>query len=201
MKTTAQHILKKISILFLLLLACRCCLAGSASSEPKAMGEWSEPTNGLRGRLVFGENDKIVGTRMGVIYLELQNVSLGDTMYVYYPAAKSPLRCELQDSAGKTVQRSGSPYSGGISAPCWLALPNDAPLRFRVTLGGFGIPQNGGLFIAGCIDDAWVIPASATDDYYLSATLNVTHPKDETRPRVWQGTLKLPPVKISAKKS
>lgn len=196
MKTATKQNLKRDFILFLLLLACRFCFAGSPS-ESKAIGEWSEQSNGLRGRLVFGENEKIGGTRMGVIYLELQNVSLGDTMYAYYPAAKSPLRCELQDSAGKTIQRSGSEYDGWIPDPCWLALPNDSTLRFRVSLGGFGIPQNGGLFVAGCIEDVWVIPASATNDYYLSAILNLSAPNNETRPRIWQGTLKLPPVKIS----
>ena len=180
------------------LAACQRSEAGLASG-PLSFGEWSPPTNGLRGRLAFSENGKPFGTRMGVLYLELQNVSLGDGMYVYYRAATSPFRCELRDSTGKTNETMSFEYDGWIPAPCWLALPYDSVLRFRLTLGGFGVPQNAGLFIAGCMPDCWLIPPSATDDYFLSGTLSVAAPKDETRPRIWQGTLKLPPVRIPAK--
>ncbi len=188
----------KIFLSLLLFFSGQFCFAGSAS-KPITTGEWSETTNGLRGRLLFAEDKKIAGTRMGVIYLELQNSSLGDTMHVYYDAKMSPFRCKLQDSVGKTNPTQGADYDGFIPEACWLALPYDSTLRFRVTLGGFGIPQNGGLFIAGCLEDCWVIPASAQNDYFLTGTLRVTAPKNETRPRVWEGTLKLPPVKIPIK--
>ena len=179
-------------------LLCHVCHAGPAS-DPTSFGEWSQPTNGLRARLAFAEDTKIYGTRMGVVYLELQNVSLGDTMYVFYRAASSPFRCELRDSAGKTNETRGFAYDGWIPAACWLSLPHDSVLRFRVTLGGFGVPQNGGIFVAGCIPDCWTIPTSATNDYFLSGTLTVASPKDETRPRVWEGTLTIPPVRIPVK--
>ena len=163
------------------------------------MGEWSEPANGLRGRLLFGVGEKLFGTRMGVTYLELQNVSKGDTMYVYYRAASSPFRCALMDSAGKTNSSQGAVYDGWIPEACWLALPHDSALRFRVTLGGFGVPQNGGLFVAGCIPDCWAIPPTATNDYFLSGRLVVATPNGETRPRVWEGTLSLPRVRLPVK--
>jgi hypothetical protein len=190
--------MKSLMSLFLA-LAVQSCLAGSVS-EPISFGAWSEATNGLRARLAFAEDPKLFGTRMGVVYLELQNVSLGDTLHVYYKADQSPFRCELHDASGAPCQPGGCEYDGMISAPCWLALPHDSALRFRVTLGGFGVPQNGGLFIAGGIPDCWVIPTKATNDYFLSGTLTITAPKDETRPRVWEGALKLPQVKVPVKK-
>jgi hypothetical protein len=188
----------KLLLAFLSITVCQFGMAGPVS-DPSSFGEWSQPTNGLRARLAFAEDAKLYGTRMGVLYLELQNVSLGDTMYVYYRAASSPFRCELRDSAGKTNETTGCAYDGWIPAPCWLSLPHDSLLRFRVTLGGFAVPRDGGLFIAGCVSDCWAIPSSATNDYFLSGTLSVAAPKDETRPRVWEGTLKLPLVRIPVK--
>jgi hypothetical protein len=47
----------------------------------------------------------------------------------------------------------------------------------------------------------WTIPPNATNDFFLSATF--TPSKDHPSPlnyHVWQGTLKLPKVKIPAKK-
>ena len=193
MKRVASH-----SLALFLILICRFALAGSAI-EPVSAGEWSAAINGVRGRLLFGEGEKVAGTRMGVLYLELQNVSAGDTMYVYYDASKSPLRCQLVDSAGKTNASQGAVYDGWIPAASWLALPHDSALRFRVTLGGFGVPQNGGLFVAGCIPDCWAIPPTATSDYFLSGTLVVAAPKGETRPRVWEGMLSLPRVRLPVK--
>jgi hypothetical protein len=186
---------------FLAFLNVAFCQAGLAvpASDPVSFGEWSQATNGLRARLAFAVATNINGTARGVLYLELQNVSLGDTLYVYYRAAGSPFRCELHDSDGKSVQRYGAPYDGWIPEACWLALPNDSILRFRVTLGGFGVPHNAGLFVAGGVEDSWVIPPSDKGDHFLSGTLAIAAPKDETRPRVWEGKLKLPLVKISAK--
>jgi len=185
----------------LLALAFQSCLAGMVS-EPTSFGAWSEATNGLRGRLAFAEDSKLFGTRIGVVYLELQNVSLFNTMYVYYKADQSPLRCELHDASGAVVsQHDWISHEGPIPEPCWLALPGDSTLRFCVTVWGFGIPQNGGFIIAACLPDFWVIPTTSTNDYFLSGTLTIKAPKDETRPRAWEGTLKLPKVKIPVKKS
>ncbi len=117
-------------------------------------------------------------------------------MHIYYAPSKSPFRCELHDSLGKTNAGSYGVYSGGIPDPCWLALPYDSSLRVRVTLGGFGIPQTNGFFIAGQISDAWVIPSGTTNEYYLSGTFTVTAPKNDTRPHIWEGTLELPQVRV-----
>ena len=182
-------------------LTCQLCLAGQVT-ETKFIGDWSEPTNGLRGRLLFAERsqdkwDIQNNSRSGVVYLELEN--LGDTIYVYYDEVKSPLRCELRDSLGNLVP-SGNVFvsSDWRPEPCWLGLPNDSTLRFSTTIL-VGSPRNSLLISVGeaRVGGAWKIPLDSTNVYYLSGTFTPIPPSNAARPRVWEGTLKLPPVKIS----
>ena len=194
----------RVIILFVC-LTCQLCLAGPVT-EPKFIGDWSEPTNGLRGRLLIAERsqdkwDVQNNSRSGVVYLELQNITSGDTLYVYYAEVKSPLRCELRDSIGNNIP-TGNVFvnSDWRPQPCWLVLPNDSTLRFSTTIL-MGAPTNSLLISVGeAIDGgSWKIPLDSTNVYYLSGTFNPTPPVNETRPHVWEGTLKLPPVKISTK--
>jgi hypothetical protein len=194
--------MKKYMRIFIMisLLAGSFCSAGPVT-EFKTAGEWSEVTNGLRGRLLFAEGtpDK-GGVKMGEVYLELQNVSLGDAMYVYYAATKSPLRCELSDAAGKNVEGMPEVMSDWMPSPCWLALPHDSALRFSTRVGPSFGPAHPCLFICvGLEGGAWEIPPTATNDYYLSGTFTVKTPANETRPRIWEGTLKLPRVRVPVK--
>jgi hypothetical protein len=178
------------------------CFAGPVT-EPKSIGEWSEPTNGLRGRLLFAEGIKLQeGARLGWVYLELQNLSAWGAVYVYYDAVRqSPLKCELRDSDGKIVKNSLGAVGEGIPPACWLTLPHDSTLRF-LTGGTGSAPDYPSLFVVSAwVGGKWAIPATATNDYYLSGTFSSTSPTNETRPLVWEGTLKLPPVKISVKNS
>ena len=179
------------------------CFAGPVT-EPKSIGGWSEPTNGLRGRLLFAEAPKAdkYGLLIGEVYLELQNVSAGDTMYVYYVASISPLHCQLRDFDGKSVESGPSPGSDGRPSPCWLALPYDSTLRFNTRVGPAFAPAHPCLFFCvGLEGGAWEILLTATNDYFLSGTFTISAPKNETRPRVWEGTLKLPPVRIPVNNS
>jgi hypothetical protein len=186
---------------FLLLLSALIIQICSAASvvEPAVIGEWSQPTNNLRGRLLFAEYAKTKGgTRIGAVYLELQNLSLSETLSVYYDAKKSPLRCDLTDSAGISVK---SVFGGRDFVPeaCWVALPRDSTLRFSASFGPAFGPASSSLTFAVGIEQTWVIPLSATNDYSLLGTFTVASPKEETREHVWQGTLKLPAVRISVK--
>jgi hypothetical protein len=83
------------------------CFAGSVA-EPIATGEWSEPANGLRGRLLIAEfankYDVQHDVRERKVYLELQNISPGDTLYVYYNFGRSSPQCELRDSTDKIIK-------------------------------------------------------------------------------------------------
>jgi hypothetical protein len=191
----SNHHMKSVTSLFLAFFY-GFCFAGSVI-EPISVGEWSEPTNGLRARLLFAEDPKEFGTRMGVIYLEFQNVSMGVTKSIFYPS--EPLTFELRDSVGKIKPSGGVFFDGPAKDPEWLVLPLDSTLRFRVTRSGFGIPKDGGLFIGGASMQCWVIIPSETNDCHLSGMLKVTAPKDAAPYSPWAGTLKLPPVKIPVK--
>lgn len=184
-------------LLVILNVAALCSGAVGSAVEPTSFGEWSEPRDKVRARLAFAEGPSRRGTRIGVIYLELQNLSMSDTVSIHYRAAESPLRCELRDVDGKPIEQKGVGYSGWIPEPCWLVLPHDSVLRFRVTLSGFGVPPNAGWLIAGGSTDCWSIPPDAAGEYVLSGTLSISAPKDEARPRgVWEGVLKLPSLRI-----
>jgi hypothetical protein len=185
-----------------LILTGQLCLAGPVA-EPTVVGEWSEPTNGLRGRLAFGEGAIQYGVRMGLVFLQLQNVPPGDTIFVYYNVKTSPLKCKLRDSAGKSVNSFPGPGSDWMPDPCWLALPTYSTLSF-ITGSKSYRPNHPCLFIVtSFVESAWALPISGTNDYYLSGMFTATFPSDaapptaDKRPRVWAGTLKLPPVKIS----
>jgi hypothetical protein len=139
------------------------------------------------------------GVRFGLVYLELQNLAPGETLYVYYNAGRLPLHCELKDSKGNLVDPSLGAVSQFFPQSCWLALPSDSSLRFRTGSSGSG-PDYPCLFIiSDFIAGKWAIPFNATNDYYLSGTFSSISPTNDTRPHVWDGTLNLPPVKISMK--
>jgi hypothetical protein len=209
-----QQVLKFFSISFLLLLICQCCFAGSAS-EPNLIGEWSDtikdPTNlmSLRARLVISEDADISGSRTALAYLEIQNTnSVQNTVYIYHdPSSSLELSCELRDSSGKKVTRAVWAFDGWLPEGCWLALPYDSAIRLRPTPPEW-TATNGELNISSGWN-LWRIPHGDTNDYYLSGTLTLTTPKDGISPPastdkysppiIWQGTLKLPPVKIPAK--
>jgi hypothetical protein len=189
-------------ILFSVILNLAACQLGFAglASDPISFGAWSEPTNGLRGRLLFAEGIQLKeGARLGLVYLELQNVSPGESLYVYYAVMKSPLKCELRDSDGKAVKNSLGAGGEGIPRACWLTLPLDSTLRFLTGSSG-SAPDYPCLFVVSAwVGGKWAIPATATNDYYLSGTFSSMSPTNETRSQVWEGTLKLPPVRISVK--
>ncbi len=174
------------------------CFAGSVI-EPITIGDWSEPTNGLRGRLLFSEDAKFEGTEIGVIYLELQNVSdVLNPMEIYFDA--SQFQFGLGDVDGKSpMYNGGVVFDGFVLGPYWINLPQDSTLRFQINENGYGIPKDAGLAI-GLPRNFWVIPKTATNDYFLSASFDAIPAKDKDHIHAWKGVLKLPPVKIPAKR-
>jgi hypothetical protein len=187
--------MKSLSLLFLGLAAMTCC--GATAVEVRTTGDWSAPVDGLRGRLHYGEGETVNGTRMALIYLELQNVSdLGNPMEIYFDIDRA-LQADLLDASGKSLPQSGS--SADITNPpsYWISLPHDSTLRFRVSVTGYGIPKDGGLSI-GLMSGDWRIPYNSRDDRFLSASLSVNPPKDHVHTHPWKGDLKLPRLKIPA---
>jgi hypothetical protein len=205
--TLAQHhwwaaAVRKASLMVLVTLwaalIVRPCLAGSVV-EPDAIGEWSQPTNNIRGRLLFVElAQSKEGPRTGLVFLEFQNLSWSEPAYVYYDALKAPPSCKLRDSAGKIVEQTRS-GSDAAPIPCWLTLPAHSTMRFLASYGPNSRPNRPSLTFSVGMDQTWIIPLSTTNRYFLSGTYTNATPRNEGRERGWKGTLNLPPVRIPVK--
>ncbi len=179
-------------------------MSQATASAPTSVGEWSTPSNSIRARLVISETGNVA-----VAYLDFQNTSSSVNPRQFFYSALSWSDCELRNSTGGTIPpllRCGDcPMPQGD----WLILPADSILRFRSNpiLGETGYPSPGEFLICAGMD-AWRIPQGVTNDYYLSGTLNLMVPKDETipastseyaHPIPWEGVLTLPAVRISVK--
>lgn len=204
----------KIAALFLLLIAALggACFGAEPDASVLALGAWSEPVNTtnhmkLRGRLKMCEYPNNRGLAPGIdvaLYVELQEFSdsVGAREEVYFdPQA---LKCELTDSAGKAVPRSGAAFGGGVPGAVWINLPSYCSEVLRVTPynGGGRIPD-GGFELWATIGDTWRLNASDPAAYYLSGELTVKPPADHKSDNpqwIWSGTLKLPKMEVSIKK-
>jgi hypothetical protein len=216
-------------VALILLLASYQCGSAATDTNVLALGDWSEPVGDLdgytiRGRLLICETPHHRGARGydTAVYLELQECSdfLAPTMQVYcnmkgtvalggHPDAQGRERIEkaaavweLRDASGKPVPESGGASGGGGPGAYWMTLPCDSTIRLRATVYGGGRMEDGSLaiFLPG---QSWVVPSRSTNEYFLSATFAVDPPTNSfshLEYHVWQGTLKLPKLKIPVKK-
>jgi hypothetical protein len=176
--------------------------ATAAEKTPVAIGDWSTPVDGLRGRLlVYLGPTREAGTaetprkyRETLVYVELQNVAESGERNVYFDP--DGLKCELLDAAGKAAPRpeEGSGGSGGRPGKTWVRLPHDSTLRLRVSPYGSGGLDEVGLGIT-IGTDTWLIKAGDTADYVLAGTFT-SRPKDGAGINVWAGELILPKAKV-----
>jgi hypothetical protein len=160
-----------------------------------AVGGWSEPADGLRGRLVVTQGRTLGDgkARETRVYVELQNVgAAGERRLEFDP---DRLKCELTDAAGKAVpQAPAFSRSGGRPGKTLVTLPFDSTLRLRANPYGFG--RADGLLLPFAAD-AWLIGAGDKADYYLRGTLTAPPVLWGGPARApWAGELKLPPAKV-----
>jgi hypothetical protein len=210
---------------FLLLLASLQICVGQTDTNLLATGDWSEIVgtglSNLRGRLLVYDDQAPSARNHARVYLELQHVEQGGWDFpvkIYYEVGKT-LSIEMRDGLGHSLPSNLFFFSRVAPTPCWVVLPCDATVRLRAdesTLGSDKKPDGLEILVWPGL---WMVRADATNDYYLSATLNATSPSsdppgnpfsagapvpaagspaafDPQIPRVWQGTLKLPAVKI-----
>jgi hypothetical protein len=186
----------KIFVLsFLILLSSQVACFAVDDANILAAGDWSAPVAGtqdagtirgahhpvLRGRLLLCESPK---NNSPALYLELQdcNEVWGD-IEVYCSGDNGGCRLEARDASGKSIEWQPGPFGGRVAGAHWITLPCDSTIRLRVSRW------------------ATFIYASA-GDYSVSGTFSSQPANDpnDRRPDVWQGTLKLPPLKIIPKK-
>ena len=149
-----------------------------------AVGDWSEPANGVRGRLVLARwrtlgDSKI---RESLVYIELENVS--DTRGVSVPFDPDALKCELTGADGKAVLATPTPGSGGRPGKTLVSLPYDSSARLRANPYGFGRADG---FLVPLNNTAW--HTKDGEEYVLSGTLTVAAPAGQ--PGAWAGELKM----------
>lgn len=171
-------------------------LAAPAAGEKTtvATGEWSEPVNGLRGRLVLARGRTLGDgkTRESLVYVELENVANTHSGKVTVAFDPDALKCELTDGGGKAVPPAPVPGSGGRPGKSSVTIPFDSSVRLRANPYGFGRAE--GLLIP-LNTTAWHLKEDG--DYALSGTLTIVPPDGQADG--WKGELKLPKVKISLK--
>lgn len=161
----------------------------SNESIPKPIAPvWSEPVNGLSGRLRIEFEDLKPGLRHAV-YLELRNHSLNPVAVTNQPQTHA----ELYDSSGKPLGTSGFPMSGPIPSPQWAVIPRDAHIGFRVDMQTVGVPtREQGMALIAVGGKTWGLRAGK---YVLETALVFDHKEDGPQNQ-WVGELELPPIEV-----
>jgi len=153
-----------------------------------AAGEWSEPVAGIqdkktgrgahrsviRGRLLLCKSPK---NQQPAAYLEVQDCgdTWGGITEIYGDMGGCHL--ELRDAKGQPLPPMGFAFGGGMPGAHWMTLPCDSTVRLRIS------PYASFSF-------------ASKEDYFMSGSFVVDPPADHTGLDVWQGTLKLPAMKI-----
>jgi hypothetical protein len=195
--------------LFLLVASVPCCF-GQTDTNLLATGDWSETVgdgagHALRGRLLIYDDSSPSAAKHARVYLELQHVFQGgwdDPIELYFEFGTGKgLHFEMRDKLDQTIPQEPAVYVGPAPNPYWVTLPCESTVRVRadnVVAGTQPKPASLEILVPRGL---WIIPPNTTNEFYLSATF--TPPNDHPSPlhyRVWQGTLKLPRVRIPAKK-
>jgi len=168
-------------------------LPPDAEPNDLVVGEWSEPMNDVRGRLVIAEGRTLHETTIEtVIFLELQNAAdaVGAPKDIYFDASADSIHVELLNSDGKPVAAETSGRSGGNPASCWLTLPHNSRIRTPISPYGFGRPRATGLLLPFTFD-SWLVPVDSTGSYTLTVQFTSHAQQTEGHANAWQAALKL----------
>jgi hypothetical protein len=182
-------------------------------------GPWSQEVDGIEGRVSVDFDEDFSGVHMAAVYVELRNVRQlmeNRGVYVDYDRVKLTISGE-----GRAVLNpDNGDFDGFMPWPFWAVLPCNSSLRFRISLGGWGIePKRHGLFLGAFPPNTWQIPAGYPGALYLGAVLPSQPPANtlanlrlrgsaaslrpddpepvselQIRHWLWTGQLNLPPV-------
>lgn len=177
--------------LTLIILACPLCL------KAEEIGAWSDPFDGIQGRLIAKRVSDFYGTKIVEIYLEIRNPGAGPKE-VYFD--ENTLKSRLIDS---TESLELLPFQADMSVmvppPYRLVMPDDSSLRFRVSVSGYGIPRGSGTAIQ-MMEGLLLIGANQKQDLFLESTFSVKPKTLDRSTRQWHGVIKLPKVMIPISK-
>ena len=158
------------------------------STSKRFVSDWSEPNNGLSGRLRVEFEDLKPGLRHA-LYLELRNHGFDPIAVTNQPQ----IHAELFDSTGKPIRTSGFSANGPSPITQWAVIPRDAYLGFRIDMQTVAVPtREHGLALLAVGGNIWVLRAG---EYLLKATIKFKDDKDGP-PNRWVGEIRLPPVAV-----
>jgi hypothetical protein len=151
------------------------------------------------------------------VYLELEHVltsGWAPPRAIYFDVV-SGLKFEVHDSSGKSIPSQQVVLGAKLPNPYWVTLPCGATVKLRADLSHIGLRTNLTNPVRILVGNAnafhvveWEIPETSTAEYFLSCTFNAAtnsatffgiHPSAPDYP-VWQGTLKVPQVRIPVRK-
>jgi len=194
--------------LFMLFALGHCCY-GQTDTNLLAVGDWSaaveDQQHWLRGRLLVYDDSVESAGNHARVYLELQHVFHGfsSTVEIYFDACfGTGMHFHLENDFGEVAPSASIFLRGVMPNPTCLTLPCDSTVRVRADLWHMQREAKpDGLQIIVNNGRGWIVPRNATNDFFLWAEF--TPPGGHRSPLnyfVWQGTLKLPRVRIPFKK-
>jgi hypothetical protein len=160
------------------------------SMQPQVGTEdsWSEPVQGLSGRLRIASEDLAFALRHAV-HVELRNRAT-------LPIAVSDrprIEAAVQDGNGRPLPASPMAIDAPVVEPQWGVIPRDACLSYRIDMQLASVPTReigvASLAIGG---NLWELPEGV---YVLHATLHFG-PAPDAPAGQWCGELKLPAVRF-----
>jgi hypothetical protein len=159
----------------------------------RALGDWSKPVNGLRGRLLRYAPPRVNKTEIIGVEVEVKNVSITPLAVRNDPAS---VRVCLIGPDGQPIEP-GLPFvrSGPVASPQWGVLPRDSSLSFSLYDYGVGVPEGQGALLALLPPSrVWMLKPGK---YTLRGTFTVQPAADDNPPKnAWKGQLDLPPLDI-----
>ena len=161
--------------------------------KAEEIGAWSDPVDGIQGRLIANRVSDFNGTRIVTIDLELKNPGAGP-IEIYFD--DNTLRSRVVDSTvGHVITPAEASMSVFFPPPQKLILPDDSTLRFRVSVSGYGIPKEAGTAIQ-MIEGLLLFKSDQKQQFFFESSLTSKAKTVDLSVRQWEGTIKLPKVLI-----
>lgn len=156
---------------------------------------WSPMSGGLRGRLSLKNGAETNGSRPVDVYMELENGEKFELTFAYR-SIKPMIVCDLRDSDGRLVPRTGDVYkNSAYAANSVWPLPPEGSVRLKVSVNTFEIPKDVIDIQMPC--GHWALKRADKRRYFLEASL-IAPPQPFNGKNVvwWFSALDFPAVEI-----
>jgi hypothetical protein len=175
------------------------CAVRASSRQPQsvAAGDWSDPVNGLRGRLVLTPDRQDDRPQLKLdLELENRRDSLGPLEIRWDDPPSRNLQLSLEDEAGSPVVDKMIPGGNERHSLAYhLAIPKDATIRIPITERAYAYQPDGQVWLRPFAFVKWTLPTNRSQLYLRGSVRPL--PGDEPAPALtWKGSLPLPRVRL-----